>query len=78
LISFKFKVDLFTIQDATFKSLDKDSIFNKFKQVYPRDAYLSFLATKDGLLYGPSDFDGLTIEEKTFTLPVGESTVSGD
>jgi hypothetical protein len=83
MVTFKLNISTVTVQQSTFKSLDRDSIFNLFKQQYPADATISFKAT-DGTLYGPSDaqpieydLQSLPLDEETFILPVGDYTVTG-
>ena len=77
LVSFKFDIAAFTIQDATFKSLDKDSVFSEFKHVYPELNQVWFTA-KDGTTYNPDLVEHYkSLDTRTFTLPIGDYTVTG-
>lgn len=79
MVSFKFNVSAFTIKDATFKGLSDDSIFNTFKYWYPFNSDSVIFTAKDGTVYHPLTGNWYqSIDQESFTLPIGEYTLSGN
>ena len=77
LVSFKFDIASFTVKDGIFKSLNEDSIFNLFKHIYPRLNTVHFV-DKDGMSLGPDlQHSYISLDNRTFTLPAGDYTLTG-
>jgi hypothetical protein len=77
LVSFKFDIASFTVKDGIFKNLNEDSIFSEFKHVYPELNQVWFTA-KDGTTYNPELVEHYkSLDTRTFTLPVGDYTITG-